>query len=207
MGQIPVAHADPQLFPARPDDSLISLRRIITEVLRRLSAACERTRDAPDDDAGLRIDIANDPAVRDGAAARHAQRSADQNVAFLHLHFSGQDRIVRDDGLPRARVLRKGLEDEVVFPSQRISAFPRDAAGILRLSWRRGIPAASAPRYSGARCEPSRCCWPLVRTSSAQQAFHSRSARNLHTSWPHRARSPGLAAFPGCRVCRLCHSY
>jgi hypothetical protein len=52
MEQMLIAHADPQLFLARLDDSFVDLGRIITEVLGRISAACEWTGDVPYDDAG-----------------------------------------------------------------------------------------------------------------------------------------------------------
>ena len=103
------------------DHALVAFGDIVAEVLEALLARAERAGHAPDDDPGARVNLDDDAAVGDRAAARHAERPANQHLAWLDLHLPGQHRVVRQDDFARAGVFGKVLQVEIELAAQRVA--------------------------------------------------------------------------------------
>src|SRR5579863_3105315 len=75
-----VAHADLYLDTAFGDQAFICLGYVVPDILEAFLPWIQRPSHTPDDDSRSQVDLLHDTAVRDGAAARHSQWAANQNV-------------------------------------------------------------------------------------------------------------------------------
>ena len=151
----PVTHTDAQLDARARHQSLVRLRRVIPEVLAAVLARLQRTRDAPDDNAGVRVNLHRHAAMRDRTTAGHAERTADQDVADAHRQVAGQLRVVQLDGLARAGLVGKEVENEIERAPERVGPLrPRRvgcAAGAAGARGRRR-ESGRARSAGGGRC-------------------------------------------------------
>ena len=74
---------------------------VITEVFVAFQAGPKGTCHAPHDDPGAPVHLHGDAAVGYGAAAGHAERPADEDVADLDVELAGEQGVEAGDRSPR----------------------------------------------------------------------------------------------------------
>ena len=115
-----IAHSNLKIATLFMHQSLVSFRNVIAEVLESFLARTQRTGDTPDDNAGARIHLHGHPAVGDGTTTGHAEGTPDEGVAGLNVHFTREERVVRQDDFARARLRGKMVQVKIKFPSQAV---------------------------------------------------------------------------------------